>query len=92
MVVDYCLALFASWGDTVAQSWRMGGDHTGIWSSTKQVVQWTAAIPANYSGRPFGWNDMDMLETGMCLRARMRVVLLLCACMCVRACVRACTL
>ena len=46
------------WGNDVAQSWRMGGDHTGIWSSTVQVVKNTAVIPANYSGRPFGWNDM----------------------------------
>jgi alpha-galactosidase len=52
------------WGDQIAQSWRMGGDHTGIWSSTKSVIQHTAAIPAKYTGVPYGWNDMDMLETG----------------------------
>lgn len=52
------------WGDEVAQSWRMAGDHTGIWSSTKQQVANTAAIPAEYTGQPYGWNDMDMLETG----------------------------
>ena len=52
------------WGDHIAQSWRMSGDHTGVWSSTKQQIRESAAIPANYTGRPFGWNDMDMLETG----------------------------
>ena len=46
------------WGDKVAQSWRMAGDHTGIWSSTKQQIENTRAIPASGSGRPFGWNDM----------------------------------
>ena len=53
-----------TWGDGIAQSWRMAGDHTGIWSSTKSTVRASAAIPANFSGRPYGWNDMDMLETG----------------------------
>jgi alpha-galactosidase len=52
------------WGDAVAQSWRMSGDHTGVWKSTKQQIQLSAAIPAEYSGVPYGWNDMDMLETG----------------------------
>lgn len=52
------------WGNQVAQSWRMGGDHTGIWSSTKDVINNSAWIPANYTGVPYGWNDMDMLETG----------------------------
>ena len=52
------------WGDKVAQSWRMSGDHTGVWSSTKAQIASTAAIPPSGSGRPFGWNDMDMLETG----------------------------
>ena len=26
-------------------------------------------IPAQYTGRPYGWNDMDMLETGNYLQA-----------------------
>ena len=52
------------WGDAIAQSWRMNGDHTGIWSSTKEVIQSASKIPSKYSGRPYGWNDMDMLETG----------------------------
>jgi len=46
------------WGDDVAQSWRMSGDHTGIWSSTKQQIAESAAIPPNGTGQPFGWNDM----------------------------------
>ena len=53
-----------NWGDNIAQSWRMAGDHTGNWDSTKSVIRSSAAIPANASGRPYGWNDMDMLETG----------------------------
>eukprot|EP01059_Diplonema_ambulator_P000514 TRINITY_DN1041_c1_g1_i1.p1 TRINITY_DN1041_c1_g1~~TRINITY_DN1041_c1_g1_i1.p1 ORF type:complete len:421 (+),score=144.21 TRINITY_DN1041_c1_g1_i1:39-1265(+) len=52
------------WGPQIAQSWRMAGDHTGVWASTKQVVQESAAIPAEYTGKPYAWNDMDMLETG----------------------------
>lgn len=55
------------WGPEVAQSWRMGGDHTPVWTSTKsiidQAVQHSAKFPA-YSGKPYAWNDMDMLETG----------------------------
>jgi len=50
------------WGNDVAQSWRMAGDHTGNWDSTKSVIRSSAAIPANASGRPYGWNDQDMLE------------------------------
>ena len=49
-----------TWGDAIAQSWREAGDHTGVWSSTKSVIQSSAAIPAQYTGRPYGWNDMDM--------------------------------
>lgn len=26
-------------------------------------------IPKQYSGKPYGWNDMDMLETGNGLQA-----------------------
>ena len=33
-------------------------------SSTNEQVRKSAAIPANYTGRPWGWNDMDMLESG----------------------------
>ena len=52
------------WGYDVAQSWRMAGDHTGNWDSTKSVIRASAAIPRNYTGQPWGFNDMDMLETG----------------------------
>eukprot|EP00658_Telonema_sp_P-2_P058724 TRINITY_DN4726_c0_g1_i4.p1 TRINITY_DN4726_c0_g1~~TRINITY_DN4726_c0_g1_i4.p1 ORF type:complete len:401 (-),score=73.61 TRINITY_DN4726_c0_g1_i4:40-1242(-) len=52
------------WGGAIAQSWRMSGDHTGVWSSTKAIIRASAAIPSQYSGRPYAWNDMDMLETG----------------------------
>ena len=52
------------WGDAIAQAWRMAGDHTGNWDSTKTVIRQSAAIPAENSGRPYGWNDMDMTETG----------------------------
>ena len=57
------------WGDACAQSWRMSGDHEGVWSSTKSQIRGSAAIPAEYSGTPYGWNDMDMLETGNGVRA-----------------------
>ncbi|CAE7526244.1 unnamed protein product [Symbiodinium sp. KB8] len=57
------------WGDPIAQSWRMHGDHVGTWESTAEVIAASAAIPRQYSGRPYGWNDMDMLETGNGLRA-----------------------
>jgi len=53
-----------TWGPEVAQSWRMAGDHTGNWASTKKVIQQSAKIPAENTGKPYGWNDMDMLETG----------------------------
>jgi len=53
-----------NWGNTMAQSWRMSGDHTGNWDSTQSIISQSAAIPPEYSGRPYGWNDMDMLETG----------------------------
>lgn len=52
------------WGGAIAQSWRMSGDHTGVWSSTKSIIEQSAKIPAENTGTPFGWNDMDMLETG----------------------------
>ena len=51
-------------GYGIAQSWRSTGDHTGTWQSTKEIIRESAAIPAKYSGKPYGWNDMDMLETG----------------------------
>ena len=43
------------WGNNVAQSWRMAGDHTGNWDSTKSVIRASAAIPAANSGHPYGW-------------------------------------
>jgi len=52
------------WGEPIAQSWRMSGDHTGRWASTKDLVRQSAKVPAQFSGRPWAWNDMDMLETG----------------------------
>jgi hypothetical protein len=48
-----------TWGDNIAQSWRMAGDHTGNWDSTKSVIRASAAIPANGTGRPYGWNDVS---------------------------------
>jgi alpha-galactosidase len=52
------------WGDEYSQEWRMSGDHTATWDSTKEIIVSSGLIPANYSGRPYGWNGMDMLETG----------------------------
>jgi alpha-galactosidase len=53
-----------NWGGKIAQSWRMHGDHTGNWQSTKNIIAASAAVPAEKTGRPYAWNDMDMLETG----------------------------
>ena len=50
------------WANDLGQSWRMHGDHTGIWSSTVDCVNASAAIPAEFTGVPYGWNDMDMLQ------------------------------
>ena len=58
------------WGDPIAQSWRMHGDHVGTWESTAEVIAASAAIPRQYSGRPYGWNDMDMLEVSRDTAAR----------------------
>jgi len=52
------------WGPAIAQSWRATGDHTGIWESTKKVIEQRSQIPAEMGGAPFAWNDLDMLETG----------------------------
>ena len=52
------------WGDQVAQSWRATGDHTPVWSSTKSIIAASAVIPVANTGRAYGWNDMDMIETG----------------------------
>lgn len=53
-----------TWGPEVAQSWRATGDHVPLWSDTKRVIEERTKIPEEYAGRPFAWNDMDMLETG----------------------------
>lgn len=42
----------------MVQSWRMAGDHTATWDSTKSTIAASAAIPAQFTGRPYGWNDM----------------------------------
>ena len=55
---EWGLAQPWTWGDALAQSWRIAGDHTGVWSSTKSVIRSSAAVPAAFSGRPYGWNDM----------------------------------
>jgi alpha-galactosidase len=52
------------WGNKIAQSGRMSGDHTGVWSSTKSIIAHSASIPAANTGVEYYWNDMDMLETG----------------------------
>jgi len=52
------------WGFPIAQSWRATGDHVGLWSNTKGIIGDVAKIPAQYTGKAWGWNDMDMLQTG----------------------------
>ena len=31
----------------------MSGDHTGNWDSTQSIISQSAAIPPEYSGRPY---------------------------------------
>ena len=45
------------WGDSCAQSWRMSADHTPIWDSTKHQIAASTQIPAEYSGKAFGWSE-----------------------------------
>lgn len=44
-----------TWGYDLAQSWRATGDHVGTWSSTKQIIAESAAIPKEYTGKQYGW-------------------------------------
>lgn len=46
-----------TWGPAVAQSWRMAGDHTPVWDSTKKQIQATMAIPVEYGGHAYAWNE-----------------------------------
>ena len=55
------------WGGQVVQSWRVFGDHHGVWNipgGTRDVVNQSMYLPEKYTGRPYAWNDLDMLETG----------------------------
>ncbi|KAL1510758.1 hypothetical protein AB1Y20_007045 [Prymnesium parvum] len=52
------------WGGAIAQSWRVAADHTPIWQSTRRAIEARSAIPPAAGGRPYAWNDMDMLQTG----------------------------
>eukprot|EP01060_Flectonema_neradi_P023696 TRINITY_DN31999_c0_g1_i1.p1 TRINITY_DN31999_c0_g1~~TRINITY_DN31999_c0_g1_i1.p1 ORF type:complete len:409 (+),score=59.07 TRINITY_DN31999_c0_g1_i1:135-1361(+) len=52
------------WGPRVAQSWRITSDHEATWDSTVHTITKSAEIPSNYTGSPYSWNDMDMLQTG----------------------------
>eukprot|EP00929_Paragymnodinium_shiwhaense_P065002 TRINITY_DN32633_c0_g1_i1.p1 TRINITY_DN32633_c0_g1~~TRINITY_DN32633_c0_g1_i1.p1 ORF type:complete len:453 (+),score=99.34 TRINITY_DN32633_c0_g1_i1:38-1360(+) len=52
------------WAPKIAQSWRATYDHTGVWSSTKEIIEQRSKIPKELGGMPYAWNDMDLLETG----------------------------
>ncbi|EDQ85648.1 uncharacterized protein MONBRDRAFT_29066 [Monosiga brevicollis MX1] len=53
------------WAGSIAQSWRATGDHVGTWESTKEIIgSIQEVVEAGYTGGPYAWNDMDMLETG----------------------------
>jgi len=52
------------WGGSLSQSWRITKDHAGTWASTKDAIKAMMRIPREHGGRPWGWNDMDMLQTG----------------------------
>lgn len=51
-----------TWGASVGNSWRVGGDITDAWSSVASIAASNAGI-ASYAG-PGGFNDFDMLEVG----------------------------
>ena len=54
----------------LAQTWRVFGDHHGVWvggGGTKDVVNQSAYLAPEFTGKPYGWNDLDMLETGECM-------------------------
>eukprot|EP01043_Picozoa_sp_COSAG02_P006707 COSAG02_NODE_193_length_29843_cov_30.519903_31_plen_405_part_00 len=57
-----------SWINAYAQSWRVTEDHSGKWSQPshgiKQGIATALEIPRHATGIPYGWNDMDMLQTG----------------------------
>eukprot|EP01051_Picozoa_sp_SAG22_P002643 SAG22_NODE_120_length_19227_cov_7.584013_7_plen_231_part_00 len=51
----------------MTQTWRVFGDHHGIWvggGGTKDVINQSAYLAPEFTGKPYGWNDLDMLETG----------------------------
>ena len=52
------------WGFDVAHSWRISGDHSASWASTKRAISKVVTLPHEYGGKPWGWNDLDMLQTG----------------------------
>jgi alpha-galactosidase len=52
------------WAPKIAQSWRSGTDHTGVWTSTRDIIADRTKIPPSEGGAAFAWNDMDMLQSG----------------------------
>lgn len=56
------------WIDQYAQSWRVTEDHSGKWSQPshgiKQGIASAMHIPREATGKPYAWNDLDMLQTG----------------------------
>ncbi|MCJ1312998.1 hypothetical protein MMC25_006674 [Agyrium rufum] len=51
-----------TWGGTVGNSWRVGGDITNGWSSIASIAASNAAL-TQYAA-PGGFNDFDMMEIG----------------------------
>jgi alpha-galactosidase len=70
IALNMCRGDLRPWGwiDEYAQSWRVTEDHSGKWSQAshgiKEGIATAMAIPREATGRPYGWNDMDMLQTG----------------------------
>ena len=56
-----------SWIDAYAQSWRVTEDHSGKWSQKshgiKEGIATALQIPREATGRPYGWNDLDVRIT-----------------------------
>ncbi|PRY50936.1 alpha-galactosidase [Knoellia remsis] len=52
-----------TWAQGIANLWRTTNDLGPTWASVSNVINRQASL-ADYTGRPGGWNDPDMLQIG----------------------------
>ena len=52
-----------TWAPGIAEQWRTTQDLQPTWASVARVIASQAAL-ADFTGRPGGWNDPDMLQIG----------------------------